>query len=281
MYFRPPSLTYRSGQGRSLWLHAGLHKTGTTSLQAFLKHERERLNAHGIRPIRAGTSQRLDGHHNLAWELTGDARRDLDAGTLDEAIEEIAGFDGDAILSSEDFESLLHRPGKFAPLLADPRLRGWRVNVVVYVRNQAESLASLLAELPKHGLTPGDKGWLEGLLRHGRWPVRDWVFQFDVAALRRSWPYRGVPLVLRNYHQLSRDSVIDDFMALAAPGFCWAGEPPRLNTARQKVRLSDHTTARVMARFADGNRKSCAAAGLPATGLLTAPAWTADADVLG
>ncbi len=281
MYFRPPSLAYKPGQGRSLWLHAGLHKTGTTSLQAFLARERDPLTAHGIRPIQAGTASWLDGHHNLAWELTGDPRRDLGVGMLDEAIEEIAACDGDAILSSEDFETLLHRPKGFDPLLADPRLRGWQVNIVVYLRNQAEALASLLAELPKHGLATNGSDWLEELLRRGHWPVRDWVFQFDLAAVWRRWPHRGARLILRNYHQLAGGSTIDDFMALTAPGYRWSAPQPRLNPAPHRVRLSDPATALVMARFADGNRKLCAAAKIPDTGLLTAPAWAPGAQTLG
>src|SRR5207248_9700162 len=98
------------GQRRVL-LHVGLHKTGTTALQLFLSNSAEHLQAQGVVYPRSGRPpESTAGHHNIAWQLAGDRRFRSSAGTLDDVASEIASWPGDAILSSEDFESILGTP---------------------------------------------------------------------------------------------------------------------------------------------------------------------------
>ncbi len=274
MYFAPPAAQKRqqaqyAGKTRRLWIHAGLHKTGTTSLQSFLAEKREALAERGVLYVRAGTNRYLDGNHNVAWELTGDHRFELDTGCLEEAVQEIADFPGDAILSSEDFESLLHRPKGFDPLLRHHLLRHHRVGVLVYLRNQADYLASLAAENQKHGVAFSLEDYLARIVKDGRLAVREWVFQFDAAALAAAWPYRNAGLVLRNYHAMAGNSTVIDAIGLMAPGFKVEADP-RLNVSHQKARLRTEDAARLMARFADANRRLCARLKLDAAGLLEA-----------
>jgi len=273
MYFSPPKAARQDGKTRRLWLHAGLHKTGTTSLQAFLTLHRDALTQHGLLYVRAGTNQYLNGNHNVAWELTGDRRFELDTGTVAEAVQEIADFQGDAILSSEDFESILHRPKAFDPLLRHPLLRGHQVTILVYVRNQAEYLASVFREnRDYHGIDWSVSEYLDRVLKDGRIPVRDWVFQFDLRAIAKAWPYHGAKLVVRNYHKLAGGSSVNDFLAVVAPGIP-PGENPRLNVAPTRLRLRDQDAARLMERFAADNRRVCKAMGIEPDGLVGVPAW--------
>ncbi len=279
MHFAPPKASRASNKPRHLWIHAGLHKTGTTSLQSFLVQNRDTLAAQGLLYVRAGTNPYLNGNHNVAWELTGDRRFELDTGCLEEAAQEIADFDGDAILSSEDFESLLHRPQGFDPLLRHDLLRRHQVTIVIYVRNQAEYLASLLAENRKHGIEHVED-YLNRILEDGRLSAREWVFQFDLAALGKVWPHRNSKLLVRNYHTLAGGSTVTDFLGmLEAKGM--ADEDVRLNQASEPVRLSDQATSLLMARFAEGNRRICAKMKIAPDGLCTAPRWPEGAVLVG
>ena len=106
--------------------------------------------------------------------------------------------------------------------------------------------------------------------------AREWVFQFDLPAVARAWPYRGAALVVRNYHCLAGGSTVSDFLGLVAPGMA-VGEDPRLNVAAEPVRLSDHDAAALMVRFGPGNRRLCRAMGIAADGLVEPPRWAPDA----
>ena len=271
MQFVPPAVqkSWRArwfGPRRRLWIHAGLHKTGTTSLQSFLIQNRAALAERGILYPQAGTNRYLDGNHNLAWELTGDHRFELDTGGVAEAIDQMAAHPGDAILSSEDFETLLHQPARFAPLLRAAELRGHEVRVLVYLRHQADYLASLLVEAAKHGAAPQPEVAVEEILRSGRLALGDWVFQFDWAAMAACWPWRGARLVLRNYHALEGGSTVADAIGLMAPGL-GGTETARLNRSGRKPELEPALAGRLMAHFGPINRRLCERAGISAAGL--------------
>ena len=113
-----------------MFVHCGLHKTGTTAIQTAFAEHRDRLRAHGVLYPSRGSHQ--VGHHNLAWELTGDRRFDPAALTLARVVREIAAFGGDVVLSSEDFESILDRADLIAPLLRQLGTTRRDIRVVVY-----------------------------------------------------------------------------------------------------------------------------------------------------
>ena len=73
------------------------------------------------------------GHHNIAWQLAGDRRFHRSAGTLDDVAAEIAAFPGDAILSCEDFESILGNTKRFVPLFRHDLLKDRAFPVVLSV----------------------------------------------------------------------------------------------------------------------------------------------------
>lgn len=137
------------GVSRLVFVHCGLHKTGTTAIQVAFDQHREMLRAHGVLyPCTGGWDH---GHHNLAWEITGDRRFKPAALTIAQAVAQIAAFDGTAVLSSEDFESFLHRPAGLAPLLQPLGAIGAEVCLVVYFRKRSAYTASLYAEMLGHG----------------------------------------------------------------------------------------------------------------------------------
>jgi hypothetical protein len=66
-----------------LYVHCGLHKTGTTALQDFLAAQAATLARAGVLYPRAGRPGVAGGQHNIAWRLAGDRRFDPAWGDLD------------------------------------------------------------------------------------------------------------------------------------------------------------------------------------------------------
>lgn len=203
--------------GLRLIIHAGLHKTGTTAVQNTLAAGADRLRPRGVLYPHAGRS-RPDysrGHHNLAWELAGDRRFRATLGTVDDVAAEIGAFDGDAILSSEDFETVLGAPGRLRRLVRHPRLRGRNVVILVYLREQVGYAESLFLELLDHRSTIGARAFCDRILADGRLRFADWIFHFDYERLhRRLARARLGSLVMRPYSGMLGGSSIRDVLDL-------------------------------------------------------------------
>jgi hypothetical protein len=247
-------------------------------------------------------------HHNIAWQLTRDRRFVSSVGTISDLAREAAEFDGDVMLSSEDFEALLDEPGRFDPLRLHPALREREFTLLIYLRNQSSYLESLFLELLDHGI--GDEFMLlaQSLLRDRRIQVREWTFQFDYARIYAGWMACGwANTIVRNYHQLAGGSTITDFCGIVCPGVPAEamGAALRLNPRRplrdslfrfyanrlqrpleqreeqaieqicntlngRPVTLSNELRQAFDKTFGKANRTLCSAAGLPATGLAQA-----------
>jgi hypothetical protein len=287
---------------RRILLHAGLHKTGTTALQQFLAGAAGRLREHGILYPAAGRPYIApDAHHNVAWQLAGDRRFAPQSGGVEELAAEIAGFPGDAILTSEDFESVLGQPERLAPLLRHPALRGHAFTIVFYVREQAAYLESLFLEMLQHGLADPAAAVCERVLAEGELRYEAWTFHFDYAALhRRLRDAAGTAVAVRAYDRLQGGSSISDFLDfarlpvgrlpndaqqrtharldLAASLALFCGHRSGLTldaageilAARLRPLLGDHRAhlsaarrARLAARFGPGNARLAHACGFP------------------
>ena len=154
-------------------------------------------------------------HHNVAWELGGDRRFNPAATTVASVLAEVAAFDGDAILSSEDFESVLHRPQALAPLLDPLRRRGREICVVVYLREPVGYRESLYVELIEHGLDVPFAAVRDEIEATGALRWRDWVFHFDAEAVERA--LRALPdtrVVIRRFEQAAAGSPVCDLLTV-------------------------------------------------------------------
>ncbi len=217
---------------RRVFVHCGLHKTGTTALQQVLLALAAVLHEHGILFPRAG---RLDhfggGHHNAAWHLTRDRRYDDVHGRFDSLLDEIAAFDGDTVLSSEDFETCLGAPALFAPLVEDARLRDRRFVFVIYLREQVGYAESLFFENLGHGIADTCLAVMREIQQRQCLAVWEWRFQFDYLNILRAMPAGGrCEVIFRPYEALLDNSIVPDFFAVLMPGY-WirTDQLPRAN----------------------------------------------------
>ncbi|MHA7816939.1 MAG: hypothetical protein ACX93N_10725 [Pseudohaliea sp.] len=131
---------------RWLWLHAGLHKTGSTYIQAMLAQEQDRLAEAGIYFRRPEGP--IEGNYPEAWALQQDdleplltyARKGFETGA------------SQVVLSAEDLSSLLVRPGLGVELVqAVRRDCDASVTLAVYLRRPSAQFWSMVGQLSGHG----------------------------------------------------------------------------------------------------------------------------------
>lgn len=211
-----------------IYLHCGFHKTGTTALQAALRKHENSLKKAGFLFPYAGSLNLPNsphpkaseaGHHNIAWEITRDRRYSRRHGGLKKLYEEIQGFKGDIILSSEDFESVFGEPDKFRGIQRLAQETGRKLVIIAYFRNQISYIESLFFQILNHGVSQEYQKLAESVVRSGYISVNDWQFNFDYEKIYKNWksvPYTEIKI--RSYHFLVGGSVIGDFSDLLGIG---------------------------------------------------------------
>lgn len=218
---------------KTLYVHIGTHKTGTTSIQAFLREHADALLACGVYVPASTTLYAQSGHHNIGFELLDPARFDPAKGTLDDLAAELAACPAlSAVISSENLEYLVRRPELLARLEAAVEGAGFTPVYLVCFREPASYAVSLYRELrTHHGLDARRRRFLCEILLKGSVTVHGyWHFAFDYARFLRSWPSRH-PIVAFAYEQPG--GVLPVFLDLIGAG-ALAGEAAgaaRLNVA--------------------------------------------------
>ena len=141
-------------------LHIGVHKTGTTALQAAFADAREDLLARDVR-----YPGKLQAQHRAALALLGrpwgwNARGGsvMDRKHFDSLVRRVARHDGRAVISSEFF---CEAPEDKAKETIDALGGPGKVTVVVTLRNLGRLLPSSWQQYLKYGLTTAYEPWLE------------------------------------------------------------------------------------------------------------------------
>lgn len=164
-------------------VHAGAHKTGTTTLQTLFTSHRDELGARGILYPRAGVRphpQGIDVQTNLAWELLDHGHFSPEVGTLDGLAAEIEASDcADVLLSSEEFACLFDRPEQLRRLRDRLERTGRTPHVVLVLRDPRQLAESLYVTLVGYGLDLGYDEYLQGVTREGRVRVKWNSYCFD------------------------------------------------------------------------------------------------------
>ncbi|WP_417743885.1 hypothetical protein [Salipiger sp.] len=228
----------------TLYLHVGLHKTGTTTLQKTLHDNQDALARQGVLYPRTGLSQQPAnwGHHELSYalrkretaqEMWTALRREADAAALPKLV-----------VSSEEF-SLLPGPGLpgAEPFkLIAKFFEGYEIRLICYLRPQSELIASLYNHNVK---SVGEQsGIMEFIARVA--PRLEYHNYLNIAALGLGG---AKTIIVRRYqkvHMTDGDIVADmaELIGVDASGF-----------RRPKAPLNSGLTAEGMAHMLEANRR--------------------------
>lgn len=129
---------------KTIYLHIGRHKTGTSSIQHFISNHPEVLNE--LKLHYPETGRKGIAHHKLAdlfsyqSNKTPEARLATEQSATTKALlNEIESQPNDVLISSEGFQNS-------DPYLIKKALQGYKLRVLVYIRNQIDYLASSYAQ---------------------------------------------------------------------------------------------------------------------------------------
>lgn len=188
-----------------LYLHVGVHKTGTTAIQKFLHDNQDVLRRSGLHLIQTGLPDATIsawGHHALAWALR-DGDRD---GLWPAAAREAMGHSR-ALISSEEF-AFFRKTANYAPVQA--AFAGTRVRPICYLRRQDQLLESLYNHHVK------SLGEVRPIMEFAQQAMHRLDYAGLVDCLAQAFGVRNI--VLRTYdRQNLKGDIVRDFMDAIGP----------------------------------------------------------------
>ncbi|WP_412551357.1 hypothetical protein [Shimia sp. MIT910701] len=149
---------------KTLYLHIGLQKTGTSTVQMFFMHPKGPLQAAGIDCLQQAIAPN-QAHHNAAWDIGKHKRYRPDLPGFSELVEAARASENDRLfVSSEDFSLISSSQVKrVAESLAD-----FDVRPILCLRNQLTWSESIFAQACKRGYTQSFGNFLKTLRKNGR-----------------------------------------------------------------------------------------------------------------
>ena len=219
-------------------LHVGVHKTGTTAIQAALADARGDLASSGV--LYPGKSQ---AQHRAAlailqrtwgWNQRGGSV--VDRSQFDELARQVANSNGRVVISSEFFCEA--DADKCVDVISN--LGAGRVQVLVTLRNLGRLLPSSWQQYLKYGLTKGYEPWLEDVFAKSGTSNMSPTFwrRHDHGAVVTRWaeavgPQNVTVLILED---VDRSAMFRTFAQLI-------GVPPEVLTARMDLTSNRSMTA--------------------------------------
>ena len=172
-------------------IHAGTHKTGTTSLQALFTQHRKTLRERGILYPLTGVLPNgtgIDSQTNIAWELMGHDSFDPAVGVLDELIAEVASSGCEKVLlSSEEFARLFDKPARLLRLKAACQDAGFAPQIGLVFRDMVECADTLFVTLLAHGLELSHEEFSRRAAEEGKVTIKGNSYCFDRAVITRAF----------------------------------------------------------------------------------------------
>ncbi|MBB4304254.1 hypothetical protein GGD81_003312 [Rhodobium orientis] len=197
------------------YIHIGVPKTGSTAIQHFATENRQLLREKGL--LYPSAALRGFGHHDVAFLLNGGypdwaKPQDRPLGDLAGALRsECLEFDGDVLLSSENFY-LFPQPERLFEFVRDTGLlEGRAVKVIVYLRRQDDLLVSWYNQLVK---AQGFSGTFADALH-----AQMWLGDYRSQLARWSNAFGRETMLVRRYPSQDVDGpgLMSDFWGLACP----------------------------------------------------------------
>ena len=136
---------------REIFIHIGPHKTGTKSLQSFLRENLDIIQTQYHVPITSAISKDNINHANLFWELSEpkDIRFNNNIGNYDQLLTEIKNSSKNVLLSSEAFSFIFTDSKLYTKIISDLKKLNFKINLIIFLRNdifQFNSLYNLIIQ---------------------------------------------------------------------------------------------------------------------------------------
>ena len=211
-------------QRKRVVIHAGYHKTGTTSIQVAMTRARQRLRAYGVLYPQSGVPDEFPyGHHLLPWSLMKQppAGRSLAAAARDELWRELgdeitASPAAVVILSSEEFDRL----DRAEISSVAERLQDHDIIPVIFLRNHADLIETMFRTHVIH------LGYAASIQRF----AAEEAPRLDFANMARDWMTvaRSGAGIIMSYEDgsIRRDSVAAFRSAIELDADCLGGDQP-------------------------------------------------------
>jgi len=198
---------------KKLFLHAGLHKTGSTALQLTLNKNRERLKLQDVHYPLTGISKNHHGQQNIAWEFCRDRRFRNEYGNIRALLKEIIlSNHSKIVLSSEDFESSLIHPHRWVNIVNYFSSNNIEITFVIYLRNQIDYLKSMYFELLKAGFGDEFKLFSRKIISNTKYNFKEWEFILDYQKIFHSLnTLKNVDVIYRDYDSIVDKNTVVDF----------------------------------------------------------------------
>jgi hypothetical protein len=204
---------------RPCYIHVGTHKTGTTSIQAFLRDNEQRFAAQGVMIPRRGRGEDAAGHHNLSQELLAGGGFVAKRGGLDDVSAELRrSTKRRACISSEDFSLVWHRPEALIRLRNAIDATGFTPVIIVYLRPQISYCTSTYAEIVKNAIRKPFGAFLRDINEHGAFVWNGGIgplCRYDVLLERFATIFGEHAMIVRRYHSIApKNALLRSFAQL-------------------------------------------------------------------
>lgn len=197
-----PHWLSRSGARPEVVLHAGQHKTGSTSLQTFIGRSRAQMAAQGVHIVRTGQSLAGD-HHRLVLARPGALRTKARLALLRAEFAQAAA--SRLLISSETATELIHAGGGHGLIDLLRAAGAGKVTLLLYLRSPVELANSAYSEVIS-GLEFGNPDFAEFLASWNETAYLHYDHFLELAE-------RGdVVLKVRSYGPRAQQSIVRDFL---------------------------------------------------------------------
>ena len=159
---------------KKIFLHIGLHKTGSTSFQAYLRKRTDWLGRKHDVCVPNRFRNNSIAHHNLAWQITGLHRNRFDPafGGWDELRDMLKDVEQSrVILTSEELDQC----DEEARWKIREYLDGYDVTILLVIRNQIDLAYSFYSQIAKTKATVPLDRFLDVRLEDPRFHFHDFV----------------------------------------------------------------------------------------------------------
>ena len=171
---------------KKIYIHIGLHKTGSTYIQRFIKLNSQLFMSNNIYIPQNGLipDKAITNHSNIVWSLTGDTRYSPTNGSFDDLIEEIKVLDCDILISSEDIEYLFSLPEIINHFETTLIANNYKIIYFCYFRNEISHSLSLFNTLKQFDTKINFLNYAFYILKNGLFKTNNWTFYFNIKILQ-------------------------------------------------------------------------------------------------